>query len=178
MKKKLTKPQQNLLKIYDAGFRVLPSGMLIDPKGKEAKTNIKKSNNDRVGYWRKGFCIDGKEITFLIHRLHALILFGSKALFQKGIVVRHKDGDSLNNKWDNLELGTHKENMMDVPESFRKERASRCNRKHSDKKVKKIREHYKNGKTRKERMKQYKIPKSSLSFILNNKYYLEENNNA
>jgi len=46
------------------------------------------------------------------HRLIALQKYGTKAI-QPGIVVRHRDGDKLNNDPDNLRLGTQGDNVRD-----------------------------------------------------------------
>ena len=49
-----------------------------------------------------------------VHRLQAYQKFGDK-IFESGTVVRHLDGNSLNNNFDNIEIGTQQENMMDIP---------------------------------------------------------------
>jgi hypothetical protein len=53
------------------------------------------------------------------HRLQAWQKFGEK-MYEGGIVCRHLDGDSQNNHWDNIAIGTQSENMLDRPEAARK----------------------------------------------------------
>lgn len=53
-----------------------------------------------------------------VHRLVAYRKFG-ELVFRPGTVVRHLDGDSLNNHPSNIELGTHGDNMRDRPPELR-----------------------------------------------------------
>lgn len=50
--------------------------------------------------------------TIPVHRFIAWCKFGDD-IFTPGIVVRHMDGNHLNNRPDNLELGTHSDNYYD-----------------------------------------------------------------
>lgn len=47
------------------------------------------------------------------HRVHRLVLETFVGPMPEGLEVRHKDGDSFNNRLDNLVYGTHLENMAD-----------------------------------------------------------------
>jgi len=49
-----------------------------------------------------------------LHRLVLESFTGPKS----NMVVRHRDGNPLNNKLDNLEWGTHQENMEDVAQHY------------------------------------------------------------
>lgn len=53
------------------------------------------------------------EYRYLEHRIIALMKYGPEKLSEPGIVVRHIDGNKINNDPTNLELGTQKENVMD-----------------------------------------------------------------
>ena len=46
------------------------------------------------------------------HRLQAYQKFGDK-IFNKGVEVRHLDNDSLNNSWDNIDIGSSSVNKQD-----------------------------------------------------------------
>ena len=50
-------------------------------------------------------------------------------IFEKGIVARHLDGNSLNNSWNNIRIGTPSDNQMDRDESCRKNSATIASRK-------------------------------------------------
>lgn len=62
--------------------------------------------------------VNGKKSNIPIHRLQAYLKFGDKALRAK-VEIRHMDGNSFNNSWDNLELGTRKQNEQDKPVDVR-----------------------------------------------------------
>src|SRR5689334_22814272 len=47
------------------------------------------------------------------HRVHRLVLEAFVGPMPEGLEVRHLDGDSFNNRLDNLAYGTHAENMED-----------------------------------------------------------------
>lgn len=55
-----------------------------------------------------------------IHRLQAFQKFG-KVLYESGMVVRHLNGVSTDNSWENIALGTASDNMMDIPQSIRQQ---------------------------------------------------------
>jgi hypothetical protein len=57
-----------------------------------------------------------------VHRLQAYHKFGNK-IFKDGIEVRHLDSNCLNNKYDNIVIGTHSKNMMDISENMRLSKA-------------------------------------------------------
>lgn len=105
-----------------------------------------------------------------VHKFQAYVKFGDK-IFEKGIVVRHLDGDSLNNKWDNIAIGTQSQNMMDRPEIDRKN--------HSDGKGKiteeikdKIKLYFENGDSIRLISKKVDVKRTTLSD------YLKKNNCA
>lgn len=62
--------------------------------------------------------INGKSEKVMVHRFQAYAKYGDKA-FEKGIVVRHLNGDSLDNSLDNIAIGTQSDNMMDIPRDLR-----------------------------------------------------------
>jgi hypothetical protein len=53
-----------------------------------------------------------------VHKLASYCLYGEAALYP-GIQARHKDGNRLNNKSDNILIGTQKENMADNSSEWR-----------------------------------------------------------
>ena len=48
-----------------------------------------------------------------VSRFQAWFKFGVK-IYETNQVVRHLDGNSMNNHWDNIGIGTQSENMLDV----------------------------------------------------------------
>ena len=99
--------------LHAKGYRVTSKGILLNPKGV-----IIKGRKDRDGYPIMGMRYYGKCYNVLIHRLQAFQKYGAK-MFDKGMEVRHLNGIKDDNCWDNIAIGTHSENMMDIPEHIR-----------------------------------------------------------
>ena len=66
-----------------------------------------------------------------LHKLQAYQKFGDK-LFEKGVQVRHFNGNSLDNSWDNILIGTNSDNQMDIPKEIRIRSATIASRKMQD----------------------------------------------
>ena len=96
---------------FNRGYRVTETGTLISSTGKIIQS-------DKRRYITASFKINGKVHTFYAHRLQAFQKYGM-ALYDEGIECRHLDNDGLNNSWENIVLGTHSENMLDVPAQVR-----------------------------------------------------------
>lgn len=72
---------------------------------------LKKSYPDKKGYLRTTMAVKkGKYRTEYIHRL-VWMSFNNKKI-PKGLEINHKDGNKSNNNLNNLEVVTHKENMI------------------------------------------------------------------
>lgn len=113
-----------VLLAIEMGYTYDDKGNIYGPKG-----NVLVSPEHRG---RKYFTIRSDKLvgyrstkTIPVHRFIAYGLFGDKAL-EKGTKVRHLDGDPLNNAQSNLKLGTHSENMMDIPKEKRVAHAKRA----------------------------------------------------
>jgi hypothetical protein len=71
---------------------------------------ILSSSKDRRGYLRLGLCKNGEQKQFFIHQLVAMAFKGHKPDGTHRIEVDHKDNNKLNNRADNLNLVTAREN--------------------------------------------------------------------
>lgn len=149
---------------YLKGYRVTMSGVLLNPKNIEIGSltgrylyGSFKSKKNNVKLKR-----------FSAHRLQAFQKYGNK-LYEEGIMVRHKNGNPIDNSWDNILIGTNKENAMDIPEHIRISRALHASsflRKHDKEEVKK---YYQECKSYKKTMEKFNISsKGTLHYILNN----------
>ena len=98
---------------YNKGYR-------INNEGKLCRNNIILKGHTSSGlYPLKSFCIrvNGKKCNFNFHRLCAYQKYRERAF--EAECVRHLNGDSLDNRPCNIELGTHKENSLDIPKRTR-----------------------------------------------------------
>jgi hypothetical protein len=101
-----------IIEIYKKGYRVTSAGLVILKNG-----NVSNRIN-KEGYPIFSFRFNGKTTPISIHRLQAYQKYGNE-MFKDGIVVRHLNGIKTDNSWDNIAIGTHSDNMMDIPEDIR-----------------------------------------------------------
>lgn len=152
---------------YKRGFRITESGDVIGPRGSVLKKRVnpnryytfavrkpKQQKNYRIGY----------------HRYQAFQKFGTE-MYKDGIVVRHLNGDCLDNSADNIAIGTRSDNSMDIPEQIRYAaslHATSFCRKHDKNKIREF--HKTSGRSYKKTMQEFNISsKGTLHFILNSK---------
>ncbi len=102
-----TYTQNRIVQAYSKGYRV-DGGKLIGPKG---ELSLKLYGKQRYPTFSTNW--DRKVYGVPVHKF-AYCYYGVKS-FDKGLVVRHKDGNTLNISEDNILLGTHSENNMDKP---------------------------------------------------------------
>lgn len=78
---------------------------------------IKSQHVSNFGYYNTSLCKDGKSKTFSVHSLIAITFLGHAPNKYKGLVVNHKNFDKLDNRVENLELITVRENtnMKHIP---------------------------------------------------------------
>ena len=107
----LSKTNRAIVTAYRKGYRVI-DGVPYNPEGQRLKIGYQ----DQRSYRRQRFSVKvGKETCHAyIHKLVAFQKFGF-AMFADGVQVRHLDGDSMNNRDENIAIGTASDNMMDKP---------------------------------------------------------------
>ena len=88
---------------YEGLYEISNFGRVRNASQKIIKVQI----NNR-GYYRIRLCKNGKYEQYFIHRLVAITFIPNKDI---SLEVNHKDENKLNNKVDNLEWVTRKENM-------------------------------------------------------------------
>lgn len=152
----LSKKNRALVEAYNRGYRII-NGKLYNPKGEKLI-----GNNPKNGY--KSFSINKTFSKVNFHKLVAYQKYGSK-IFEADVEVRHIDNDKLNNNEENIKIGTHQENMMDIPKKQRIENAGNQSRKYN---YEEVREYYNQTKSYKNTMKKFGISsKGTLNYILN-----------
>ena len=110
----MRKSKMNIAVIYafNKGYTVDYFGNCFK-NGIEVKVMINKN-----GYKKFSIRIDKEVIPVFIHKMQAFKKFGEKA-FEGGICVRHLNGNSVDNSFENIAIGTQKQNMLDVPKEKR-----------------------------------------------------------
>lgn len=102
---------------FEIGYRIDKNGILRNKNNDIVKCSI----NSR-GYLKTGIRLNSKVINVLVHRLQAYIKYGNK-IYDKNIEVRHLNGVKTDNSYDNILIGSHIENMLDIDENTRIKRA-------------------------------------------------------
>lgn len=111
----LEKSKQVLLYAYNLGYRVSADGKVVtSPKNTERKLVIEKRNKTNTLYYYFNVRWKNSSFPVRVHRLQAYQKYG-EAIFESGIVVRHKDNNPENNSYGNIVLGTHSDNQLDRP---------------------------------------------------------------
>jgi hypothetical protein len=150
-------------------------GYYVDKKGEVYNSNYLKLSLSKSGKGYLSFNIrlnSGENSTrSFVHRLQAFQKFGEE-IFKEGIVVRHLNGDSTDNSYDNIAIGTQSDNVLDVPKENRIKNSSNANKKYDHKAILKDRE---DGLSFSEIMAKHGISsKGTVSFII--KQSLEAHN--
>lgn len=101
----------------EKGYKISLDGKIFNFQNKELKGGRHIS-----GYKYISFLHENKKIHIYAHRLQAYQKFGND-IFKKGIMVRHMNGIKTDNSIQNIEIGTNRDNQMDIPSELRKLRS-------------------------------------------------------
>ena len=111
--------------MFSKGYTVDKHGRLFNKLGVEVIGSVDKS-----GYRTTGMRTpDNRVVRVYFHRMVAYAKFKNK-IYQNCTVVRHLDGNPLNNSWDNIAIGSYSDNRMDIPKSIRVATAGLANMKY------------------------------------------------
>ncbi len=140
-----TKTQVRILEAVERGYTISECGSLYGIKG---ILKIKLCGKQRYPTFSTNW--GGFVFGVPVHLFAAYVFYGEKA-FEKGVVVRHLNANTLDCSKENIVLGTPSENELDKPSYIRKRsatiaRASQgkrpINAKLTDSEVAEIREFY------------------------------------
>jgi len=163
----LSKYKQMTLKAKAKGYYVADDGTVWSKKQQLHPT----VSTD--GYLRFSIKIGGRSENVKVHHLMALQKFGDRFLYS-GLQVRHLNGNEFDNSRVNIELGTGIDNSGDKDREtiLRTVRiAGRARRRFSDEQIVEIRTLRTAGWTYPRLAKKFKCSKSTISDIINRKYY-------
>lgn len=147
------------------GYYVDKSGQAYSPRGNKVGTRGKSN------YLYFGIRINkSKVIKVYIHRLQAFQKFGDK-IYEIGLEIRHLNNNCRDNSLHNIGVGTHTENMLDVPKEVRcynSINAGNAAKRYSDEQAQEMYQKHLMGMSYKQIMKEYGISSlGTLSFIIN-----------
>lgn len=121
----LSKKNIYVVETFKEGYDINKKGELIRKDG-----SIKKDFRiDKNGYCSVTLRLPSCERADIrVHKLQAYKKYGN-LLFKKGLMVRHLNGNQLDNSWDNILIGNNSDNQMDIPEETRIKSATIASRK-------------------------------------------------
>jgi len=102
---------------YKKGYRADNRGMVRGPSDKPRK---RYAHGKKFKYWTFGIGQPKSKrvLTVQVSHLVALQKFGVDA-FQRSECVRHLNGNSLDDSFDNIAIGSQRDNMLDIPKDKR-----------------------------------------------------------
>lgn len=169
---KSSKRTEALLEAINRGYDISKQGIVTNPKGK-----IIHGCNSGNGYLRFTFRINGKFRNFSAHQLQAYIKFGEKIFDYP--CIRHFNDNKEDNSWDNIGLGTHKDNASDRFKNgytgSDNVNAIEVNRKLTDKQCIEVYNGLKSGVTQKYYCIKFGLSKSTMSCLIRSGYYKKAN---
>lgn len=155
-----------LIEAVKRGYYLDKSGKLFNFKGQEIKGSINTN-----GYLKTSIRFDGKFKGVKFHRLQAYLKFSDK-LFERGIMVRHLNGNKLDNSYENIEIGSNYDNQMDMPKHVRLSRSKPGALKSIKYSKEDVINYYNIEKSYKKTMEYFKISsKGTLNYILKDRVY-------
>lgn len=169
---KLSLRKLGVVEAYKAGFRI-KNNQAFSPAGRIIKPRISTSGYLIFDFRFPVSLFPRKKVIIPFHSLVAYEKFGEKFL-DLSLVVRHLDGDSQNNAFANIELGTQSQNTLDIPMSDIRKRLlkkSWKNRKLTNEQIVQIKIDRKSGMTYLQLSAKYGLAKSTLSFLFNKSIY-------
>lgn len=149
-------------------------GYYVDSEGNVySKTRKLKLVTNSGGYYNFSIRIGKIRTTIPVHQFVGFFKYGSEML-EHNYEVRHLNGNRLDNSWENLLIGNHSENMLDIPKEERiiKSIAAKKNsRRFDDNEVQEIINDRNSGMKYSQLCEKYNTSKSTLSYLFNNAYY-------
>lgn len=158
----MTKNQEGIINANKKGY-------IVDKEGNVFYKNKKRKLSNNCNYLR--FTIRYNKVHFYIkvHQLQAYQKFGDK-IFENGIVVRHLNGNSLDNSYENIGIGTHQDNILDIPQEIRLKKAIHASSFSQKYNHKEIYDFYMSCKSYKKTMEKFGITSKNLINYIKNKY--------
>ena len=116
----MSKYKDNIKIASSKGYHVDYQGNVFY-QGKIRKCQLKNSQSG-IPYYKFNIRFNGQISCVKVHQLQAYQKYGDE-IFKQDMVVRHLNGNSLDNTYDNIAIGSASDNMMDIPEDVRKQKA-------------------------------------------------------
>jgi hypothetical protein len=109
----MSKKKEGVRQSFEKGYRVINGDVIYNGKIRKLYPHIKRRDSNTIAYYSFGIRTkEGSRIEIYVHQLVAYQKFGEDS-FDENIEVRHIDGNSLNNKEENILIGSKSQNRRD-----------------------------------------------------------------
>jgi len=161
--------------VSELGYRVTEAGVLLNPAGRPRIPHLaaKTKKAAQVLYASISVKIDGKHRSCKVHQLAAYQKFGDAA-FAGGTQVRHLNGDSTDNRLENIGIGSVSDNAFDKAPEVRRHAAlaaAASRRKLTQEQVLRLVEMRRAGATLAACAQEFGLFKSTVSEVMQGKLY-------
>lgn len=161
--------QRGIVEAHQRGYFCTPAGIILDPEGVPVKLTVHVSTGRATRYMvfhipsgqSRGYSVE-------VHRFIGYAKYGD-AIFNKKIQLRHLNENSLDNRPENIEIGTPTQNHLDRPAAVRiahARHAGQAQRRCDDTLVAQIRFDRAQNVSYRVLGQRYGLSKSTLSFML------------
>jgi hypothetical protein len=125
----MTYKNKAVIEFFNRNYTIDKEGVIKNPKGEILQGHIDSTN--KPIYKKFKIRLEDRNISCNVHRIQGYAKFGEQ-IFDKTLVVRHLDGNSLNNSWENIGIGTFSDNQLDIPKEQRILNASHPKHNHQE----------------------------------------------
>jgi hypothetical protein len=109
----MSKKKDGVRQAFEKGYRVINGNVVYNGNIRKLYSHIKRRDSNTIAYYSFGIrSKEGSRIEIYVHQLMAYQKFGEES-FDEDIEVRHIDGNSLNNKEENILIGSKSQNRRD-----------------------------------------------------------------
>lgn len=108
---KLSNRDRAMVMAHEDGYVIIGNEVISPHTNKALRLSLNPNGYPKFTYRFKG---ERSKSTVRVHRLVAYQKYGTR-LFEDDTEPRHLDGDKLNFRLENIAIGTHSQNMMDIP---------------------------------------------------------------
>jgi hypothetical protein len=168
--KQLSWHEKGIILAKEKGYYYDDQGNIYSKSGRQLRLY---KGGPYLGFGIRADSIFGKRKTIQVsaHKFIAYCKFG-EIVFMDGVFVRHRNDKALDNRPDNLLVGTPRDNKLDIPEAARIALATHAAsflRKYTNAQEKEMRQYYAARKSYKPIMDKFGVKKSTLHYILHKK---------
>jgi hypothetical protein len=110
----MTQTKRAIVYAIESGYTITKDGVLMSPPIPPHVIEGYVNTSHHTPYREVGFKLPGSKNVVIVrlHKLVAYVKFGN-IVFEPGVVVRHLDGNSMNNSLDNIDIGSNYDNVKD-----------------------------------------------------------------